>query len=200
MAVYSRQVSQTKVVRVMPNNLSHNIPKFLHAKNLSSRVNPRFIYDNLQDNKIRKRILEETKNLAGIYLILNKFNFDFHVGSAPTGRFYARFTNHLVKSIERGQNKVLKNAVKEQGINDFAFIIVELMDEITNKENNKRLIDLEDHYVKSLLPNYNVLTEAGMDFGYKHTAIFRSNDGKMKRDVGYRWSTEDAGEGDPRRQ
>ena len=38
---------------------------------------------------------------------------------------------------------------------------------------NKKLIDLEDFYLKSLLPNYNILTEAGSSFGYKHTELDR---------------------------
>jgi group I intron endonuclease len=41
------------------------------------------------------------------------------------------------------------------------------------KENNKQLLDLEDFYLKSLLPNYNILTEAGSSFGYKHTELDR---------------------------
>ena len=45
--------------------------------------------------------------------------------------------------------------------------------EVVNKENNKRLLDLEDFYLKSLLPNYNILTEAGSSFGYKHTELDR---------------------------
>ena len=39
--------------------------------------------------------------------------------------------------------------------------------------NNKELLDLEDKYLKLLLPNYNILTEAGSSFGYKHTEIDR---------------------------
>jgi len=35
------------------------------------------------------------------------------------------------------------------------------------------LLDLEDKYLKLLLPNYNILTEAGSSFGYKHTEIDR---------------------------
>lgn len=33
-------------------------------------------------------------------------------------------------------------------------------------------MDIEDFYLKSLLPNYNILTE-GSSFGYKHTEISR---------------------------
>jgi len=34
-------------------------------------------------------------------------------------------------------------------------------------------LNIEDFYLKSLLPNYNILTEAGNSFGYKHTEISR---------------------------
>ena len=39
------------------------------------------------------------------------------------------------------------------------------------------MLDLEDKYLKLLLPNYNILTEAGSSFGYKHTEVYRQ---KMK--------------------
>ena len=52
-------------------------------------------------------------------------------------------------------------------------MILELFPEVINKENNKKLLDLEDLYLKSLLPNYNILTEAGYSFGYKHTELSR---------------------------
>jgi group I intron endonuclease len=35
------------------------------------------------------------------------------------------------------------------------------------------LLDLEDFYLKSLLPDYNILTEAGSSFGYKHIELNR---------------------------
>jgi len=50
---------------------------------------------------------------------------------------------------------------------------LELFPEIINKENNKKLLDMEDFYLKSLLPDYNILTEAGSSFGYKHTELDR---------------------------
>jgi hypothetical protein len=50
----------------------------------------------LQSNETRKKILIDTKNLSGIYLILNKITLDFYIGSASTNRFYARFSNHLI--------------------------------------------------------------------------------------------------------
>lgn len=47
------------------------------------------------------------------------------------------------------------------------------MPEIVNKNNNNKLIDIEDLYLKSLLSNYNILTKAGSSFGYRQTEIDR---------------------------
>lgn len=148
------------------NNNSVELNKFIAEKNL----NPVFIYENLADSTVKTRVLNETRNLSGIYLILNKITMDYYIGSAATGRFHARFSNHLFNF---HGSKVVKNAVKKYGVSSFAFIILELFTEKVNKENNKQLLDLEDFYLKSLLPNYNILTEAGSSFGYKHSEISR---------------------------
>ncbi len=147
---------------------SDELTKFIAEK----KLNPVFIYENLSDSTIKTRVLNDTRVLSGIYLILNKFTLDYYIGSASTGRLYARFTNHLFNF---NGSKVVKNAVKKYGISSFAFMVLELFPEIVNKENNKNLLDLEDFYLKSLLPNYNILTEAGSSFGYKHSEITRIN-------------------------
>lgn len=139
---------------------------FLKTKNL----NPIFIYDNLENDSIRKQITQETKGLSGIYLILNKETLAFYVGSASTDKFNSRFTNHLIYF--KG-SKILKNSVKKYKLSSFCFIILELFPEVVTQQNNKNLLDLEDFYLKSLLPDYNILTEAGSSFGYKHTEVSR---------------------------
>jgi len=136
----------------------------------NNKLKPVYIYENLHLDKMRKTILEDTKNLSGIYLIFNKITGDYYVGSAGTNRFYPRFSNHLLYF--RG-SKIIKHAVKKYGLSNFAFLVLELFPFIVNKENNKNLLDMEDYYLKSLLPNYNILTEAGSSFGYKHTEIDR---------------------------
>lgn len=133
-------------------------------------VNPVYYFENLVSEDIRKQILNETKGLSGIYMIINKITQDYYIGSAATNRFYARFSNHLIYF--RG-SKIVKAAVKKYGLENFAFIILELYPNIVTKENNKELLDLEDRYLKLLLPNYNILTEAGSSFGYKHTEVDR---------------------------
>lgn len=147
---------------------SDELESFIKDKNL----NPVFIYENLSDKTVKSRILKDTKGLSGIYLILNKTTLDYYIGSASTGRFNARFSNHLFNF---SGSKVVKLAVKKYGISSFAFMVLELFPEIVNRENNKKLLDLEDFYLKSLLPNYNILTEAGSSFGYKHTETTRLN-------------------------
>ncbi len=131
---------------------------------------PVFTYNNLDLDETRKLILKDTKNLSGIYLIFNNINGDYYIGSASTNRFYSRFSNHLLYF--RG-SKILKHAVKKYNLSNFTYLILELFPEKVNKENNKKLLNLEDFYLKSLLPNYNILTEAGSSFGYKHTELDR---------------------------
>ena len=155
-----------KYLKINLNDKSKILVDFIIEKKLT----PVYVYENLHLDEIRKQILRETKGLSGIYLILNKVTLDYYIGSASTDRFYSRFSNHLIYF--RG-SKVVKNAIRKYKLSNFAFLILELFPEIVNKENNKKLIDREDLYLKSLLPNYNILTEAGSSFGYKHTEIDR---------------------------
>lgn len=95
-------------------NISKTLEKFILEKNL----NPVFIYEDLLDENLKSRVLNETRGLSGIYLILNKVTLDYYIGSASTGKFYARFSNHLFNF---HGSKVVKNAVKKYGISCFAF-------------------------------------------------------------------------------
>lgn len=145
---------------------NNHLSQFLEG----NKLKPVYIYENIHLDETRKIILKDTKGLSGIYLIFNKISGDYYVGSASTDKFYSRFSNHLLYF--RG-SKILKHAVRKYGVSNFAFLIIELFPETVNKENNKKLLDLEDFYLKSLLPNYNILTEAGSSFGYKHTELDR---------------------------
>jgi hypothetical protein len=142
--------------------------EFLKVKKLK----PVFQYEDLHLEDNRKMIQTDTNDLSGIYLILNKITKDYYIGSAATGKIYSRFSNHL---INRTGSKIVKLAVSKYGIKNFAFLVLELFPHVVNKVNNKDLLNLEDFYLKTLLPNYNILTEAGNTFGYKHTEINRLN-------------------------
>lgn len=83
-------------------------------------------------------------------MVLNKETLCYYIGSASTGKINSRFTNHLIYLIG---SKIIKNSVKKYGLHNFAFIVLELFPEIVNQENNKKLLNLEDFYIKSLLPD-----------------------------------------------
>jgi hypothetical protein len=86
--------------------ISEELTKFIHEKNL----NPVFIYEDLSDKTVKSRVLNDTRGLSGIYLILNKVTLDYYIGSASTGRFHARFSNHLFNF---HGSKVVKKCSKE---------------------------------------------------------------------------------------
>jgi hypothetical protein len=57
---------------------------------------PVYVYENLNLEDTRKQILNDTRGLSGIYMIVNKTTKDYYIGSAATNRFYARFCNHVI--------------------------------------------------------------------------------------------------------
>lgn len=147
-------------------------------------INPIYVFENLGLDETRNNINKTLNNLSGVYLIFNNTTGDYYIGSASTNRFYARYCNHLIHFTG---SKVIKNAVRKYKINNFSFLVLDLFPEIVDKENNKKLLDLEDFYLKWLLPNYNILTEAGNSFGYKHTELSRikmvTNYSKERREM-----------------
>ena len=143
-------------------------------------LSPIFIYEDLDSDITRKQILKDTIGLSGVYMILNKVTKDYYIGSASTNRLYARFCNHLVYF--KG-SKIVKLAVKKYELRNFVFMVLELYPDIVNKENNRELLNLEDRYLKLFLPNYNILTEAGSSFGYKHTEVDRKKMSDFYSDV-----------------
>ena len=145
---------------------SKDVTDFLNGNNLK----PVHVYESLNEKSTQNKVLYETKNIAGVYIILNKINLSCYVGSASTNKFNARFRKHLFNFTG---SKIVKAAVKKYGIYNFAFMILHVFPKVVTKENNKELLNLEDYYLKSLLPDYNIVTEAGNTFGYKHSEITR---------------------------
>ena len=144
------------------------LDNFIKDKNLK----PVYTFENLDSHETREKICKEIKHISGIYMILNKVTLDYYLGSASTNKMYSRFTKHMIYLTG---SKIVKLAIKKYNLSNFAFLVLEIFPEIVTQKNNKQLLDLEDFYLKSLLPNYNILTEAGNYFGYKHTEINRIN-------------------------
>jgi group I intron endonuclease len=150
------------------NNNSQTLNHFIKDKKLK----PAACFEDLGSIKTKNAVNRYSKEKSGVYCILNKITMDFYIGSASTNKIYSRYYKHLI-SFEG--SKIVKLAIKKYKLENFAFIILELFPKTVNQETNKMLLDLEDFYLKSLLPNYNILTEAGNTFGYKHTEISRIN-------------------------
>jgi group I intron endonuclease len=111
-------------------------------------------------------MIRELKDKAGIYIIINKINLNKYVGSAITNNLYQRFNRHMLNF---HGSKFLKKSVLKHGLNNFIFGILEYYPEaLTSKDQNK-LFELETMYISLLLPEYNILKEAGTSTGYKHT-------------------------------
>jgi len=137
-----------------------------------SKLNIKYeaIYTNLHIKENKDIISKDLNNKQGIYMILNLVTENYYIGSASTNKFMSRFSRHL---IYLSGSKIIKNSVLKYGLPNFAFIILEFYPKPINRENNKNLLQLEDKYLKTLLPNYNILTEAGNSFGYKHNEVIK---------------------------
>ena len=170
---------QTRYLYTIKEKRVNLLDAFLNDNN----IKPWKIYNNLHLNETATNLRNDTKNVSGVYLIFNNISGDYYVGSSSTNKFYSRFYRHLINFTG---SKIVKLAVRKHKLKNFSFLILELFPEITNKENNKKLLDLEDFYLKSLLPNYNILTEAGSNFGYKHIETDRikikTNYSQQRRD------------------
>jgi hypothetical protein len=71
-------------------SVSKIVEDFLKVKNLI----PVFIYEDLKNQEVKDKIKNNTKDLSGVYLILNKTTLDYYIGSASTDKFYTRFYRH----------------------------------------------------------------------------------------------------------
>jgi group I intron endonuclease len=136
----------------------------------SFNLKPYSIYEDIHLESVQQNIRTDLKGLSGIYMIFNKITEEYYIGSGITDKLYSRFYKHL---LHLSGNKCVKNAVIKYGKENFAFIIVEIYPKIINRYTNNELIELEQQYLNLLTPTYNILTEAGNSFGYKHLDISR---------------------------
>lgn len=141
-------------------------------------IYPEKWWEDLDKPEVRSSLYKEVKNKSGIYIIINKITRNTYIGSGSTNRLHARFSNHLLNF---HGSKLIKKSVQKYGLNNFIFAILEYYPyemptsggyprcAVINKENNKELLALETSYISLIVPQYNILTEAGNSFGYKHS-------------------------------
>lgn len=128
------------------------------------------LYKNLHLVDTQLKIKDENRNKSAIYCVFNSLNGKKYVGSASTNRINTRFRNHCIHGT--GSN-LLKKAIDKHGLHNFYFLILEYYPGLVLKENLKKahlsLLKLENHYLNSLSPEYNLLTDATSSLGFKHS-------------------------------
>jgi group I intron endonuclease len=121
-------------------------------------------FENLSETK--HVVVRSIKQLAGIYLIVNLITGDTYVGSAITGRMNIRFHKHLYGG---SGSKLVFQAVQKYGLSNFAFLVLDTIPTVVTQSDNSTLLALENKYIRSVKPEYNLAPLAGNTFGYMHT-------------------------------
>ena len=111
----------------------------------------------------------QRQNFTCIYKITSKINGKCYVGSAK--HFGIRRRNHLFQ-LQKGTHHsiILQNHVNKYGIEDLCFSIIEYC------EWNKEIIVIEQHFIDTINPEFNVLKIAYSTFG---RVITKETRGKM---------------------
>jgi group I intron endonuclease len=144
---------------------SQRLQQFLEKHN----IKPVLIFENLADPSTKKVAYRSLKPFSGIYLIVNLVNGKYYVGSAVTGNLYMRFHRHLFAYTG---SVLVANAVKKWGLNEFVFLVLEIVpqeEESNNMEKSTALLNREDHYIQTLCPEYNIAPLASNSSGWNHT-------------------------------
>jgi group I intron endonuclease len=155
----------------LPLICSKEIQQILNKKLIS----PAAIFEKLHVSEMKLIVRRSLKDLAGIYMRINKANEKCYIGSATTGKFYSRFYKHLFMltpdkpALPYGGSKLVGKAVKKYGLDKFAFVVITIFPEITTSDNVDKLLELETFFIKKVKPEYNILQQAGNTLGYKHT-------------------------------
>jgi group I intron endonuclease len=147
---------------ILPSVYSPRLQTILFKHNLTTQA----AWENLQLPKIKKAVYQEIKTIAGIYVIINLINGKLYVGSSILGRMQIRFHKHLYS----GQgSKLVWAAVCKYGLSNFAFTVVYTIPNFIGSKDNQKLLDLENYYLNSLRPKYNIAQQAGNTLGVLHS-------------------------------
>ena|ERR1700753_3675154 len=109
----------------------------------------------------RIEMSKQLRGQSGIYCWINLLNGKYYIGSGVDlgNRVNDYFQDSYYKS---RTNTIIVRAILKYGIGNFALVILDFCD----KED---LLSQEDHFIKTLNPEYNILQNAGNSLGYKHT-------------------------------
>jgi group I intron endonuclease len=127
---------------------------------------PVMIYHDAEIDK--SRVIEENKGKAGIYLWTHKESNKLYVGSAVD--LSKRLRRYYILSDLEIANNYISRAIIHYTHSAFFLFILEYIDisKLSKKETRELILEREQHYIDSLLPEYNILKVAGSSLGYKH--------------------------------
>lgn len=100
--------------------------------------------------------------ISGVYKITNEINGKFYIGSSSNifGR-WSGWKSYFKRP--KISNNILWDSVQKYGIKNFIFVVVETCEPI-----KETILSLEQHYINTLRPEYNILKKAGSRMGSKH--------------------------------
>jgi hypothetical protein len=127
---------------------SSKLNTILIKKNISSY---KYILECNRENPLNLPIKQTLNSIAGVYLCINLIDEKIYVGSAGINNMYRRFTGHLLNS--KGGSIRVNRAVKKHGLQNFAFVVIETT---PNGKNVTEILKLEQKYIDTLLPEYNI--------------------------------------------
>ena len=123
---------------------------------------PVMIYDNADLQKLQ--ILNDNKGKSGIYRWTNLINGKSYIGnSANLNRRFREYYNihHLESALKKSNSKIFGSLLK-YGYSQFSLEILEYCDISV-------LLNREQFYMDSLMPEYNILKLAGSRAGYRYS-------------------------------
>jgi group I intron endonuclease len=156
------------VILNITNVLNFNNEKLVSSNNnsdisiLFKNYNFVKVYTNFKENRFN--IIKDHKfNKVGVYLLYNKNNGHFYIGSSKN--IANRVKNYLNISnlkLKKNSNMPIVKALLKHGHDNFSLIIIEYLSE-------KDLGKQETFWITVLKPYYNVLVESYRSIGYSHT-------------------------------
>ena len=134
---------------------------------------PIMIYFN--PDTARSQILADNKGKAGIYQWTHKESGKTYIGSAVNLSKRMR-TYYSIGYLERNKSMYICNALFNHGYSSFTLTIYAYIDisQLTKEEAKKMILALEQFYLDSLQPKYNILKIAGSRLGSLHTEETRA--------------------------
>ena len=113
----------------------------------------------------RAQLLQELKNVAGIYCWYNLFKDLFYIGSSDNlGKRMSCYLS-LGYLNSKKDNSIINRALLKNGFAPFVLLILETLEQ----GKKEQLLELEQRAMELCKPPYNILTTAGSSLGFRHT-------------------------------